>query len=134
MPLCTGGELLERALRKRIWAEWQTAAVMRQLFSALSALHAHNILHLDIKPENILFETEDDDSPIKLTDFGLGRVLLANVEAVELAMNQTNFDQKLAKYQKSKDSGMIISKLGTVGFMAPELLLTGQGMHMFAIV
>jgi serine/threonine protein kinase len=64
--------------------------VVRQLASALETCHANNIVHLDIKPANIVFEhspSEDDaiadcvDTPLNLpthpllTDFGLARVL-----------------------------------------------------------
>jgi serine/threonine protein kinase len=47
---------------------------MKDLISALHELHKHDILHLDIKPENILFETEAEDARIKITDFGLSKV------------------------------------------------------------
>jgi serine/threonine protein kinase len=41
--------------------------------SGLHALHCHDILHLDVKPENILFDGMEDDSKIHITDFGLSR-------------------------------------------------------------
>ena len=39
---------------------------------ALNALHEQNILYGDLKPENILV---DRDGYIKLTDFGLSKVM-----------------------------------------------------------
>ena len=47
---------------------------MKDLISALNELHRHDILHLDIKPENIIFESDAEDARIKLTDFGLSKV------------------------------------------------------------
>ena len=38
-------------------SESQAARVMRQLLSALAHLHQRRLVHGDIKPENILFET-----------------------------------------------------------------------------
>ena len=38
-------------------SEGQAARVMRQLLSALAHLHQRRLVHGDIKPENILFET-----------------------------------------------------------------------------
>jgi calcium-dependent protein kinase len=33
----------------------------------------HNICHRDLKPENFLFQTPDNDSQLKIIDFGLSR-------------------------------------------------------------
>ena len=46
---------------------------MRQSFSALKYLHAHQICHRDIKPENFLLKYVDDITNIKLIDFGLSK-------------------------------------------------------------
>lgn len=42
---------------------------------AIQYIHANNVVHRDIKPENILID-KDDDSIIKLTDFGLSKVTI----------------------------------------------------------
>lgn len=46
---------------------------MRQILEAVNALHELNICHRDLKLENFLFETEGDDSLLKLIDFGYSR-------------------------------------------------------------
>ncbi|KAL3671592.1 hypothetical protein V7S43_003508 [Phytophthora oleae] len=98
--MCTGGELYDRVVQRGKYSERDAANIMRQLVSALQALHAHNILHLDIKPENILFSSEDPDSKILLTDFGLARMINGK--------------------QNPLDQGK--SMAGTVGYMAPEVI------------
>ena len=45
---------------------------MKQLFEALSYVHRKNIVHRDVKPENVLL---DDNFNVKLTDFGFARKL-----------------------------------------------------------
>ena len=45
-----------------------TDKFVRQLLDALGYLHSHQVLHLDLKPDNILFTQIDDD--VKLIDFG----------------------------------------------------------------
>ena len=52
-PLCTGGELYEHIVRRGHFTERDAALLMRDVLSALHALHEHDILHLDIKPENM---------------------------------------------------------------------------------
>lgn len=46
---------------------------MKQAFYALLYLHKNRICHRDIKPENFLLYKADDDSHIKLIDFGLAK-------------------------------------------------------------
>lgn len=98
--MCTGGELYDRVVQRGKYSERDAASIMQQLVSALQALHAHNILHLDIKPENILFSSEDPDSKILLTDFGLARMINGK--------------------QNPLDQGK--SMAGTIGYMAPEVI------------
>lgn len=43
---------------------------MKQLLEGLAYLHAHTILHRDMKPQNLLV---DKEGHIKLADFGLSR-------------------------------------------------------------
>lgn len=47
---------------------------MVQIADALQYLHATNIMHRDLKPDNILLSNEDD---IKVADFGLARTFSA---------------------------------------------------------
>ncbi|KAL2478125.1 Calcium-dependent protein kinase 3 [Forsythia ovata] len=50
------------------------AAVVRQIAKGLAALHRANIVHRDLKPENCLFLNKDENSPLKIMDFGLSSV------------------------------------------------------------
>jgi serine/threonine protein kinase len=44
----------------------------------LAYLHKNRICHRDIKPENFLLYKEDDDTHIKLIDFGLAKRVIPN--------------------------------------------------------
>ena len=67
--------------------------IIQQLLKALSFIHSQNIVHRDVKPENILFANKRDYSTLKLIDFGL------------------------ATYQK-KDH----KSVGTPFYMSPEMI------------
>jgi serine/threonine-protein kinase len=53
----------------------RTMHLVRQMVSALSALHAHQVIHRDLKPQNIfvLRGTEGEPERVKLLDFGLAK-------------------------------------------------------------
>jgi len=65
-----GGDLLDRITEKRVYAETDARAVARSLLQAVRYMHNKGIAHRDIKPENILLLSRDDDTTIKLCDFG----------------------------------------------------------------
>lgn len=100
MDLCSGGELYDSIVQRGSFSEGDAAHITRQLLSALQALHDHNILHLDIKPENILLSSKDADAKIMLTDFGLARMINGRKNPL--------FEGK--------------SMAGTVGYIAPEVI------------
>lgn len=76
--LCEGGELFFYITKRKYLTEAQAALVMRQAFYALCYLHNNRICHRDIKPENFLLYKPDDDSHIKLIDFGLAKQIESN--------------------------------------------------------
>uniref|UniRef100_A0A0D9VBN3 non-specific serine/threonine protein kinase n=1 Tax=Leersia perrieri TaxID=77586 RepID=A0A0D9VBN3_9ORYZ len=71
--LCEGGELLDRILAKKNsrYSEKDAAVVVRQMLKVAAECHLHGLVHRDMKPENFLFKSTKEDSPLKATDFGL---------------------------------------------------------------
>ncbi len=47
--------------------------MFRQIFRALAYIHSLNICHKDIKPENVVFSSQDNE--IKIIDFSIGKIL-----------------------------------------------------------
>ena len=98
LELCRGGELHHR-LEEQTSQRFPERVVCNYLFTMVSAvayLHEHRIAFRDLKLENFLFETEDDDSAMKLIDFGLS--------------------------QYFTDSDEMDSAVGTPYYLAPEVL------------
>lgn len=76
----------------------QAMRVLLQLAYALRFAHGQGILHLGLKPENVLF---DGQGNVKVSDFGLSKVL--------------------DREDGSSQAPVLVSS-GTVGYMAPERL------------
>jgi len=73
--LCAGGELFDRIIKAEFFEEDQAAEIFRQILQALNYCHTQNIVHRDLKPENFLFQTQADDSDLKIIDFGLSKIM-----------------------------------------------------------
>lgn len=72
--LCTGGELFDRLSKDDIMDEKDSANIMKQLLSAIVYCHSKNVVHRDLKPENLLLESPDDNTRIKVIDFGTSQI------------------------------------------------------------
>lgn len=67
------GQTLQDVLEKQELPLCELAAAMiEQIAAALAHAHEQQIIHRDLKPENVLIQ---EDGTIKLTDFGLARIL-----------------------------------------------------------
>jgi calcium-dependent protein kinase len=74
--MCKGGELFERIIARECFTEVEAAKVFKQVLMALNYCHSLNIVHRDLKPENFLFVSEDNETELKIIDFGLSKVLV----------------------------------------------------------
>lgn len=70
MELMAGGDLFDRIGKKKSYSEADARDLCRKMLEAVKHLHDNSIAHCDMKPKNLLLKSEDDDSYIKLADFG----------------------------------------------------------------
>ncbi|XP_014247256.1 serine/threonine-protein kinase D1 [Cimex lectularius] len=71
------GDMLEMILsseRARL-SERITKFLITQILVALKHLHSKNIVHCDLKPENVLLSSNSDFPQVKLCDFGFARII-----------------------------------------------------------
>ncbi|MFN7105039.1 MAG: serine/threonine-protein kinase [Pyrobaculum sp.] len=66
-----GGTLRERLRAVGRLPLRETLEMFRQLAEGLYDIHRHNVVHLDIKPENIMFK----DRVVKIGDMGIAKVI-----------------------------------------------------------
>lgn len=79
MELVTGGELFDKIVEKGSYTEAEASTLVRKIVSAVSYLHNIDIVHRDLKPENLLLKRADDDLEVALADFGLSKIVGAQM-------------------------------------------------------
>ena len=101
MELCKGGELLGRIRPGMNYSEASAADLVRSVLRTAAQCHSRGIIFRDIKPDNFLFEREDDGSPLKATDFGLAGMI--------------------------ENGEKLTRRCGTPSYMAPEVINRNYG-------
>ncbi|KAM4588826.1 MAP kinase-activated protein kinase 2 [Odontesthes bonariensis] len=75
MECMDGGELFSRIQDRgdQAFTEKEASDIMKSIGEAIQFLHAINIAHRDVKPENLLYSTKRPSALLKLTDFGFAK-------------------------------------------------------------
>mmetsp|Transcript_3054 Transcript_3054/g.7315 ORF Transcript_3054/g.7315 Transcript_3054/m.7315 type:complete len:575 (-) Transcript_3054:324-2048(-) len=74
MEICKGKELHDRLADCKRFSERDAAHIVFQMFDAVGYCHSHSIVHRDLKLENWVYDTMDDNSNLKLIDFGFSKI------------------------------------------------------------
>jgi calcium-dependent protein kinase len=74
LELCSGGDLYARDP----YTEQEASGIVQGLMSAIAYLHSRNIVHRDLKFENIMFVNKSPTAEVKLIDFGLSQKYAAD--------------------------------------------------------
>ncbi|KAJ1266481.1 hypothetical protein BS78_08G154000 [Paspalum vaginatum] len=127
MEYLNGGDLYSLLRNLGCLDEDMAKTYIAELVLALEYLHSMNVIHRDLKPDNLLISR---DGHIKLTDFGLSKVGLINstddlsgpdVSSVLVGDHQptTDAEQRAQKRQHRQKQ----TAVGTPDYLAPEILL-----------
>lgn len=104
MERLEGGEVFDGIIKYGRFSERKAAKVILNLMTGLYDLHRiTHVLHRDVKPENLVFCNDSEDSEVKLIDFG---------HAIQLSSEEI-------------DTGVVINTkvpFGTQGYIAPETI------------
>ena len=96
MELIEGGELFMRLKEKKNYSEKDCSIMLRRIIEPLIYLHSKGIIYRDLKPENLILRSKEQEYDIVIADFGLAQL----------------FEKK----------PFIHVRCGTPGYCAPEIL------------
>ena len=98
MEYINGGNLFSFVKKRRKLSEKTAKFLFRQIILGIKYIHEQNIVHRDIKLENLLIDLNNN---VKICDFGIGRKI------------------------KNKNQ-LLHDQCGTLMYMAPEILLSSK--------
>ncbi|XP_040921846.1 serine/threonine-protein kinase 17A [Toxotes jaculatrix] len=87
LEFAAGGEIFNQCVSDRedeAFSEEDVKRLMRQILEGVAFLHQNNIVHLDLKPQNILLTSSSPLGDIKIVDFGLSRMVCSHQELREI--------------------------------------------------
>ncbi|TRZ01260.1 hypothetical protein DNTS_008042 [Danionella cerebrum] len=90
LEMCDQGRLLDYIVSWGNLTEEKVAFYLRDILEALQYLHQCRIVHLDVKPENLLVDQTSSGPLVKLTDFG-DAVLLGSTSHVHSVLGSPEF-------------------------------------------
>ncbi|KAI3992279.1 hypothetical protein MKX01_030000 [Papaver californicum] len=100
LEYCRGGDLSMHIQRKGKVTEATAKHFMQQLAAGLQILRQNNVIHRDLKPQNLLLTTNDDQAVLKIADFGFARSLQPRGLAETLCGSPLYMAPEIMQFQK----------------------------------
>jgi serine/threonine protein kinase len=131
---CAAGGTLQSFLSARPLLSLATVVrIQRQICAGLSAAHSQRppIIHRDIKPQNILVTSTDEDCTVKVADFGLAknidpRLRMVSAAGTLLYMPPEGFHHYETPASDVYSAGIILYEMLTGTFPFPLVEYTNE--------
>lgn len=122
LEYAAGGEIFNQCVaeREEAFKEKDVQRLMRQILKGVSFLHRHNVVHLDLKPQNILLTSDRPLGDIKIVDFGLSRIVNNNEELREIMGTPEYVAPEILSYEPISTA----TDMWSIGVLA-YVMLTG---------
>ncbi|XP_035512191.1 serine/threonine-protein kinase 17A-like [Morone saxatilis] len=118
-----GGEIFNQCVSDRedeAFSEEDVKRLMRQILEGVSFLHQNNVVHLDLKPQNILLTSSSPLGDIKIVDFGLSRMVSSHQELREIMGTPEYVAPEILNYEPISTA----TDMWSIGVLA-YVMLTG---------
>ena len=106
MDFMAGSTLFDRVLDKHYYPEDEARILATRILKAVAFMHRHNVVHRDLKPQNILLADKDDDTNVFIGDFGFATII------------RPVLDEKTNRMTRR----VLRQKCGTPSYVAPEVI------------
>ncbi|XP_029611581.1 serine/threonine-protein kinase 17A [Salmo trutta] len=122
LQFAAGGEIFNQCVAERdeAFKEEDVKRLMRQILEGVSFLHRNNMVHLDLKPQNILLTSDALLGDIKIVDFGLSRMVSSNQELREIMGTPEYVAPEILNYEPISTA----TDMWSIGVLA-YVMLTG---------
>jgi serine/threonine-protein kinase len=99
------GKTLQSYQQEKIISLADKMVILSQISKALASAHAQNIIHCDLKPDNIII---DENAVVKIVDFGIAKLTNSNSKD---ASNLQNFGSQTAMSPEQLHNLLLSSKV-----------------------
>ncbi|CAM9613336.1 unnamed protein product [Lampetra fluviatilis] len=124
LEYAAGGEIFQQCVAEEgdgAFTESDVVRLMRQVLDGIAFLHRHNVVHLDLKPQNILLTSAEPLGDIRIVDLGLSRRVSSAAELREIMGTPEYVAPEILNY----DPITTATDMWSMGVLA-YVMLTGE--------
>ncbi|KAL6476747.1 hypothetical protein MHYP_G00152460 [Metynnis hypsauchen] len=123
LECAAGGEIFNQCVAENdeAFTEKDVIRLVRQILSGVAFLHRNNVVHLDLKPQNILLTSAQPLGDIRIVDFGLSRHVDKTSEVREILGTPEYVAPEILSYEPISTS----TDMWSIGVLT-YVMLTGE--------